>query len=272
MHATPIDERAIREVCDDLAKLPGFEAADPAWRLRRFEIGHIARKLPARGSLLDVGSGPGFVPRYFHKLGFKVISVDFPGTGGMDALKVLMDAGIEGHYVEVGAQPVPLPDDSLDVVFVGNVIEHLPNSPRPFVADLKRVLKPGGHLIMDTKNAVDVKTRLKMLWGVPNWAPLDSFYEMEINSNHHKEYTLAELARLFERGGFKDIERVAEELFLQMSLKKFVTLQAMGGKQRSKFGTGFNPLQPYEYLRVVLLQLVKFFPNLRSDILVIGRK
>src|SRR5688500_8842442 len=132
MHSKPINEPAFQQVGDDLNRLPGYGASDPAWRLRRFEIEHIADKLPAGGSLLDVGSGPGFVPRYFHNLGFKVISVDFPGTGGLDALKALMDVGIEGHYLQVGAKPLPLPDNSLDVVFVGNVIEHLPDSPRPF--------------------------------------------------------------------------------------------------------------------------------------------
>lgn len=274
MFLMPINEAVFNEVADDLSRLPGYGASDPAWRLRRFEIERIGGKLPTGGSLLDVGSGPGFVPRYFHKLGFKVISVDFPGTGGRDALQALKDVGIEGHYVQVGVETLPLPDDSLDVVFVGNVIEHLPHSPRSFMADLKRVLKPGGHLVMDTKNAVDLKTRLKVLAGVSNWAPLHSYYDLDIHPHHHKEYTLAELARLFELSQFRNIERIAEELFFQLSLKKFKTLQAMGAKpgQRSKFGTGFNPWHPYEYARLLLLLTARAFPNLRSDIMVIGQK
>jgi len=274
MYSKLINEAAFQEVCDDFSRLPGLTSSDSASRLRRFEIERVASKLPAGGSLLDVGSGYGFVPRYFHKLGFKVISVDFPGTGGLDALKWLMDLGIEGHYLQVGVEPLPLPDNSIDVVFVGNVIEHLPNSPRPFMTDLKRVLKPGGHLIMDTKNAVDVKTRLKVLAGVSNWAPLSSYYDFDINPHHHKEYTLAELARLFELSGFQNLERIAMEMFLYSSLRKFKTLQAMGAKpgERSTFGTGFNPWHPYEYARLVLLLLAKSFPKLRSDIMVIGQK
>lgn len=274
MHSNQINESVFKEVCDDLSAFPDYTTSDSSWRLRRFEIERVGGKLPAGGSLLDVGSGHGYVPRYFHKLGFKVISVDFPGTGGMDALKALMDQGIAGHYLQVGVETLPLPDNSLDVVFVGNVIEHLPNSPRPFMADLKRVLKPGGHLIMDTKNAMDVKTRLKVLAGVSNWAPLSSYYDMDINPHHHKEYTLAELAQLFERAGFRNLERIAFEMFLYASLKKFKTLQAMGLKsdQRSTFGTGFNPWHPYEYARLVLLLFAKTFSGLRSDIMVIGQK
>jgi SAM-dependent methyltransferase len=274
MHSNPINETVFQQVCQDLSGFPGYTPSISSNRLVRFEIERVAGKLPAGGSLLDVGSGHGYVPRYFHKLGFKVISVDFPGTGGRDALKALIDQGIEGHYLQVGVEPLPLPDNSLDVVFVGNVIEHLPNSPRSFMADLKRVLKPGGHLVMDTKNAMDVKTRLKVLAGVSNWAPLSSYYDLDINPHHHKEYTLAELGQLFELSGFRNLERIAFEMFLHSSLKKFKTLQAMGAttEQRSTFGTGFNPWHPYEYARLVLLLITRIFPNLRSDIMLIGQK
>ena len=48
----------------------------------------------------------------------------------------------------------------------------------------------------------------------------------------------------------------------------------MGAKahQRSTFGKGFNPWHPYEYLRLFLLPLALLFPNLQSDIMVIGKK
>ena len=42
--------------------------------------------------------------------------------GGVEALQNLMDIGIEGHYVEVGKSPIPLPDNSIDVAFAGDII------------------------------------------------------------------------------------------------------------------------------------------------------
>ena len=268
------DEAKFREVCEDMKHLPGVATSDPSWQLRRYEINLVSKKLASNGTLLDVGSGVGFVPRYFHKIGHKVISVDYPGAGGFDALKMLMDMGIQGHYVHVGVDTLPLPDNSVDVVFVGNVIEHLPNSPRQFMADLKRVIKPGGYMVMDTKNSVDLKTRLKLLCGISNWAPLMSYYHMDFNPHHHKEFTLAELGHLFELSGFRNIERIAEEFFFRLSLKKFKTWQAMGAKpgESSQFGNGFNPFHPYEYARLVFLLIAKTFPNLRSEIIVIGQK
>ena len=57
-------------------------------------------------------------------------------------------------------------------------------------------------------------------------------------------------------------------------MKNPLSLRLMGGDRKlaSEFATGFNPLHPYEYLRVLLLGLTLAFPNLRSDILVVGRK
>jgi SAM-dependent methyltransferase len=275
MRMNLIDEEAFGQVCAELGR--SREQRNPRsanWRTRRFEAARVAEKLPPKGTLLDIGCGAGFIPRYFHRLGFRVISTDFADTGGVQALTALIERGIEGHFLNVGADPLPVPDNSVDVVFAGNVVEHLPNSPRRFVADLKRVLKPGGFLVMDTKNAVDLKTRLKVLAGVSNWAPLARFYDLEINPHHHKEYTLKELGQLLNLAGFEQIELYAFETFFQQSLRKFRTIHALGATpgEANEFGSSFNPWHPYEYARLGLLALACLFPGLRTDIMAIGRK
>ena len=238
------------------------------------EAMQVAALLPPGGTVLDVGTGYGLVPRILQRLGARAISTDFPTTGGNGPLQRLIDLGIEGHFLQVGAEPLPVPDASVDVVFVGNVIEHLPHSPRPFMADLKRVLKPGGHLVMDTKNAVDLKTRLKMLLGISNWPPIETIYDLDFNPHHHKEYTLAELKKLLELAGFRNIQGCAFETVFHRSLKKLGKLQAMGAERSevSQFGTGFNFRHPYEYARLVALLVTRFFPKLRDSIMVIGQK
>lgn len=243
-------------------------------RLHVTESVQVAEFLPPGGTLLDIGTGFGIVPRIMQRLGAHAISADFPTTGGSGALQRLIDLGIEGHFLQVGIDPLPVPDESVDVVFVGNVIEHLPHSPRAFMADIKRVLKPGGHLVMDTKNAIDLKTRLKVLFGVPNWPPIRTFFHADFNAHHHKEYTLAELKQLFELAGFASIQGYPFECFFFQSLKRLGTIQAMGAprSELSEFGEGFNFLHPYEYGRIVALLLTKLFPNLRDCIMVTGRK
>ncbi len=238
------------------------------------EAMQVAALLPPGGTVLDVGTGYGLVPRILQRLGFRAISTDFPTTGGKGPLQRLIDLGMEGHFLQVGTEPLPLPDASVDVVFVGNVIEHLPHSPRPFMADMKRVLKPGGHLVMDTKNAVDLKTRLKMLFGISNWPPIESIYDLDFNPHHHKEYTLAELKKLLGLSGFKNVQGYSFETVFHRSLKKLGRIQSMGAprSELTQFGTGFNWRHPYEYARLVALLVTKFFPNLRDSILVTGQK
>ncbi len=151
--------------------------------------------------------------------------------------------------MQVGVEPLPILEESVDVVFAGNVIEHQPHSPRPFMQDLWRVLKPGGHIVIDTKNAVDLKTRLKVLFGISNWPTLDGIYEHELNIHHHKEYTRWELKRVLQLSGFDDIKEVTFEIFFHRSLQRLGTLRAMGAKpeELAKFGTGFNFRHAYEY-------------------------
>jgi 2-polyprenyl-3-methyl-5-hydroxy-6-metoxy-1,4-benzoquinol methylase len=231
------------------------------------------RYLPEGGALLDVGTGSGVVPRALQLMGAEVHSVDFPKTGGTEALSRLMGLGIKGYYADFGGDGVPVAEGSIDVVFCGNIIEHLPHTPRYFLAEARRVLKPGGHLVIDTKNAVDLKTRLKMLGGISNWPAIEGVYEHEYNYYHHKEYTLDELAEAVKRSGFEIRERISEEVFFRRSLKRLGSLRLMAGdRSKAKFGTGFNPFHPYEYVRMLLLANCILRPNLRSDILVVGQK
>ncbi len=113
-----------------------------------------------------------------------------------------------------------------------------------------------------------------MLVGISNWPTLDGIYFHGFNIYHHKEYTLRELRRLLEMSGFNEVQGVATEIFFRKSLKRLGTLRAMGAKHEelSEFGTGFNFRHPYEYARLIFLATTYLFPNMRSDILAIGRK
>ena len=200
--------------------------------------------------------------------------MDFAAHEGCPAFDRLSRFDVKCIELEVGAQELPINDETFDVVFAGNVIEHLPHSCRPFLLDIKRVLKLGGHIVLDTKNAVDLKTRLKMMLGISNWPVAEYIYNCDVNVEHHKEYTLDELATVLQLAGFDVKEKVSFEVFFRKSLKKLGAVRRMGVSEElhSTFGTGFNPFHPYEYARLVALGWVAIFPGLRSDILVSATK
>ena len=257
---------------------PGFVHRGIAATSLREEhlIAHVLHRLPPRGTLIDIGAGFGIFPRMVRILRpeARVIVVDSErsaGTGDVDKLK---GTGIETILAIVGETAVPHPDGVADVCFAGDVIEHLPHSPRPFVLELRRLLRPGGWLLLDTPNAVCLRTRLKVLLGVSNWTHLDGIYDSDFNINHHKEYTEKELRSLLERASFEAPRVTSYEHFWYKSLKSLGRLQTMGApaSEVSSFGSGFNPRHPYEYGRIACLAAATCVPSFRSSIVGEGRK
>jgi ubiquinone/menaquinone biosynthesis C-methylase UbiE len=83
------------------------------------------------------------------------------------------------------------PDNSVDLVYSGQSIEHVPLDVADTVlSEVCRVLKPGGYLGIDTPNAR--VTRLQQ----------DEF----IDPDHEHEYTHAELSEKLTRAGFEIVE------------------------------------------------------------------
>lgn len=280
----PVSDRVLRSVFDAVVDEYRSGPHDPSFFHRgtaanpsRFiaVVGEICRHLPEGGTHLDIGAGDAIIPRMVAKLGAgRVIVVDSEASAGSSGVDLLAGTGIETILATVGVDPVPLPEGSIDVIFAGDVIEHLPHTPRHFMAEVMRLLRPGGWHVQDTPNAVSLFTRLKMLVGISNWPHLDGVWEPEFNVYHHKEYTRAELMSLFERAGLEGIRATTYEQIFRRSLMHLGRMQTMGAhwSEMSQFGSGFNPSQPYEYARVLCLAVSKAFPSLRSSLLVSGQK
>jgi SAM-dependent methyltransferase len=63
-------------------------------------------------------------------------------------------------------QPLPFDGASFDAVVAGELFEHL-RFPDALVAEVRRVLKPGGVLVGSVPNAFRVQSRLRFLRGKP---------------------------------------------------------------------------------------------------------
>lgn len=108
-------------------------------------------------TILDVGCGPGFL--------LTCLEAWFPGVGliGLDAndrlLQIAHDRCKSARLLKGDACNPPLEDQSVDVVFALHVVEHLP-VPSEFFAQTRRILRPGGLLIIATPNADGIGARL----------------------------------------------------------------------------------------------------------------
>jgi 2-polyprenyl-3-methyl-5-hydroxy-6-metoxy-1,4-benzoquinol methylase len=92
--------------------------------------------------VLDVGSGLGFLLDVCDELGV-------PAEGCDIVEKAVAYSNRDRARARVGSVDAHYPDQTFDAVFAMNLIEHLPH-PRGFLVECRRVLKPGGMLIMET--------------------------------------------------------------------------------------------------------------------------
>jgi SAM-dependent methyltransferase len=101
---------------------------------------------------LDLGAREGHQTRRLQAFGYEVTSVDVePQFAG--CLKVDANA------------PLPFEDASFDLVWCSEVIEHL-QEPARALAELKRVTKPGGTLLLTTPNSYAWLFRFIALFGL----------------------------------------------------------------------------------------------------------
>jgi SAM-dependent methyltransferase len=104
----------------------------------------ITERLFPTATVLDVGAGAGIVSHMnFKGIGARVCGVD---PDPRVVANPFLDEGREGT-----GEAIPYADNTFDVVFADNVLEHLPDPQRVF-AEVFRVLKPGGYFLAKTPN------------------------------------------------------------------------------------------------------------------------
>jgi SAM-dependent methyltransferase len=104
----------------------------------------LNRQHPNRGRLLEIGSGYGFLLAQFRADGWDVAGVD-PQAEACDFARRYHQLEIICGLFETSG----LADASCDVIVMNHVIEHVPD-PQELLRQIHRVLKPGGHLAMET--------------------------------------------------------------------------------------------------------------------------
>ena len=166
------------------------------------------------GALRDSGAGPGdegatildvaalfevdllrtwFPNARVNTLGFE--HPDFPQRDGERHFEFDLNDAID---------PSGWPDAGRnDVAIMGEVIEHLHAPPGKVLACVAQWVVPGGHLFLQTPNAVALHKRLRMLIGQ---SPFEPIRDTEKNPGHFHEYTPEELADLARSAGWGSVD------------------------------------------------------------------
>lgn len=141
------------------------------------------------GKVLDVGCGDG---RFLHRMqaaGWTVDGIDFDAKAVANAKRLY---GLTLRHGDLRA--AGLPASQFEAVTMSHVIEHVLD-PVGLLAEIKRLLKPGGHLVITTPNTDSIGYRK---FG-PCWFGLDAPRHLNLFSAR----SLSDVAR---RAGFKQIK------------------------------------------------------------------
>jgi len=149
----------------------------------QLECEHYARYVWAsarvRGDVLDVACGTGYGARML---------VRHARVSGVDRDKKAIDRALSrvtGTFLVAEVPPIPFPDDSFDFVVSFETVEHILDD-REFIREIRRVLRPGGTLLMSTPN--------KNI-SAPDGAPRNRW--------HIREYTLDSFTALLGGAGLE---------------------------------------------------------------------
>lgn len=118
-------------------------------------VGRVQRLNGARkGRVLDVGCGPGFLLREFQRAGWEGQGTELSELAAAHARQTL---GLPVHVGDLVS--ARFPDASFDAVVLWHVLEHV-RSPQEVLAEVERILKPGGILLVGVPNFGSWEARL----------------------------------------------------------------------------------------------------------------
>ena len=176
-------------------------------RVRVLRLFEALREMGIRnGTILEVGSLYGTFSLALQRLGFQVTAIDrydSYGPGFRPAIELMQRAGVRIVSTTREEETQILAGlGQFDVVIAMAVVEHIPHSPRQFLEQLVRQVKPGGGIALDTPNLVRYWNRIKVARGEPIFMDIKSQFYAELPyEGHHREYTGPELAWMLEQIG-----------------------------------------------------------------------
>jgi 2-polyprenyl-3-methyl-5-hydroxy-6-metoxy-1,4-benzoquinol methylase len=139
---------------------------------------------------LDIGPGKGLYSKWLRSHNCRVSCLD-------------IDSSLEEYYRNLGCtfktadlrkEPLPFDENHFDLIWCSHVIEHL-REPLDFLEECKRVLKPGGYLILRTP---DIQKFKFSFWGDPT---------------HVSPFTQTSLAKILVLAGFEVTECTSCDLY-----------------------------------------------------------
>ncbi len=188
------------------------------------------RMVPASPPMkvLDVGCGTGVNAQAIAAKGHRVWGVDVSPV----AIERFRARGYEGEVCNLNAG-LPFADSSFDLVFASEIIEHVADTER-FLAEIFRVLRSGGRLVMSTPNSAFWVYRLLGLLG-------KTVSELQ-HPGHLRFFSKAGLIEAMTESGFTSVEAAGRHMYFivgdSIGRPLAPLLKPVGFRSEHRFRTG----------------------------------
>jgi len=172
------------------------------------ELGRVAP-----GRLLDIGAYYGLIAGVANRIGWRVAAVDAYPIPEFSSLRI-PERNVECAIYNACTDTLPFPDESFDAVLLSEVLEHLMYSPLPMFREIRRVLRPGGILLLSTPNPAGLGKLIGLARGRAMLEPHIEQLLAEDQAYEHKGLTFLRNNRESKIWTVGEIEKTYRQAFL----------------------------------------------------------
>jgi SAM-dependent methyltransferase len=163
--------------------------------------------------ILEMGAYLQITPALKNRLGYGEVRCCYYGRLGQVEHRKIVSADGEEFECDIELfnaekDRFPYDDGYFSTVLCCELIEHLNEDPMHLVAEVNRILKPGGHFVLTTPNIGSLRAISAVLQGYhPGFFPayIKASGSGFVDARHNREYTPKEVWRLLLDGGFERV-------------------------------------------------------------------
>ena len=231
---------------------------------RFVEAYDLLRAFYRGGKIVDVGGWPGDFSCALAELKFEVLLIDKDLTrptakvydettekwvmsGSMALTEKCSRHGIETVQCDIENESIPLEDSSVDFIVFTEVLEHIRVAPLKVLRELRRILKPGGRLLITTPNLLSLRNRISFLTGQAKYDTLEMPFEALAaeerigHAGHFRIFSMPEVLDLLKNCGFSVIHTSYKQISPADTEKLSLSLYAIRMKLWTVLTTWIKP-------------------------------
>lgn len=191
----------------------------------------LARAPGGHDRIIDVGAGGGRISSLYLPT-FKECVILEPSASQLDLARERFAQFPQARFVQAFAEDMPFAKESVDVIVCIRVFHYVAD-PDKVLREFKRVIKPGGHLILEIPSKIHFKMRLRALFDSAARKTVHSREPVNISTtnntflNHHPDA----IAKALTEAGFTIQTTLSVSNFRGTSLKRFVPRSLLMGAE-----------------------------------------